>query len=433
MDRSQINLFKEQLFFSPDFQKKWKRYVEAFGEELNGIFGDNYGAKLRFAVGLEHLMNRKYSDAYNELRHFESSCLTDCDKQIFQKLISLCLNEDEMSKIKIGDWVKKSDGGYYCVMKRDTHRSVIKKGFDRSLIYVKKSSEHFPIMLTDLKSYQFPSEDELAEIRSFFVSHPEEERLFWRNTDKMLSLREKILGADFKEALYDFKQFHFYRPTTEKAAFVLNLYDRGDSMEVTYGFTSIPDAQFLSNHGEDDSDIKLRFSATVTNEEDEAAVSRAIKDIYDTYSQTSKDDILALKKERQKQFLQKIAVRLKPLGFKKKAAKWIKPLERGFCLEFEAQKSQWSDEYYFNVNVYPGDSRYPECYGTRINLNGKSLFNWQLMTDEELTLLLDNAIENMLLPIIHTPLEELGKSKEIQKSCFCPGNKCDSCWVQKNS
>jgi hypothetical protein len=141
---------------------------------------------------------------------------------------------------------------------------------------------------------------------------------------------------------------------------------------------------------------------------------------------------LLLKKERQKQFLKKIAEKLKPLGFKKKATKWTISLDSDFCLEFEAQKSQWSDEYYFNISIYHKDVQFPQCYGTRLNTNGKGIYNWQLMTCEEINCLLDGAIKSILMPIINTPFAELGKQKEIWQGCTCPRNKCNICWVHKN-
>ena len=101
-------------------------------------------------------------------------------------------------------------------------------------------------------------------------------------------------------------------------------------------------------------------------------------------------------------------------------------------MEFEAQKSQWSDEYYFNIGVYHKDVQFPWCYGTRLNINGKGIYNWQLMTDEELNYLLNEAIQSILLPIISTPLAELGCQKEIWQGCTCPRNKCNACWVLKN-
>ena len=49
MDKAQISEFKKQWFFSAEFQKKWKIYLETFGEDLNDIWSDDYDKKLRLA------------------------------------------------------------------------------------------------------------------------------------------------------------------------------------------------------------------------------------------------------------------------------------------------------------------------------------------------------------------------------------------------
>ncbi|MBQ8407656.1 MAG: DUF4304 domain-containing protein [Clostridia bacterium] len=434
MTEDQKQLIRERLFFSSDFQTSWKKYLKAFGEDLDELFGEDYDKKMRLPEGLEHLLNNRLSDAYHIIRHLESACVTDADKQIFDRLIALCLNEKEMAKAKVGDWVKQSNGGFYQIIKRTPDYAVIKRAFDHKFVYVKQSVnvDSFAIELTDLKTYQFLEKEELLKIKSFFADNPDEETDFLRYTDTMLSLREAILKAKFNEAGWEFRQFSFYRCTLEKVAFIVNLKDYGDHIGVTYGFTSIVDQDHLKNYGEDNNDIKLRFCSVIKNEQDKIAVANEVKNVYATYLDKSKDEILSLKQERQKQFLQKIADKMKPLGFKKKGAKWTRTLDREFCLDFEAQKSQWSDEYYFNVSVYHKDVQFPQCYGTRLNTNGKGIYNWQLITDEELNCLLNEAIQSILTPIINTPLSELGNQKEIWQGCTCPRNKCNACWVQKN-
>ena len=247
----------------------------------------------------------------------------------------------EEGKIKVGDWVKQSHGGYYQIIKRTSDYIVIKQAFDHKFVYAKQSANvyGFAIELTDLKTYQFVEKEDLRTIKSFFANNPDEEANFLRYTDTMLSLREEILKANFKEAEWEFRQFGFYLCTLEKVAFIVNLKDYGDHIGVTYGFTSIVDQDHLRHYGEDNSDIKIRFHSVIKTDEDKIAVASEIKRVYDTYLNRSKDEILSLKKERQKQFLQKIAEKLKPLGFKKKGAKWTRFLDSEFCLEFEAQKS----------------------------------------------------------------------------------------------
>ena len=434
MTEDQKKFIREQLFFVTDFQKKWRKYLKAFGKDLDDLFGDDLDKKIRLSEGLEHLLNNRLSDAYHVIRHLESACLTDADRRIFDGLIKLCLNEQEMAKAKVGDWVKQSHGGYYQIIKRTTNYVVIKRAFDHKFVYAKQSVnvDGFAIELTDLKTYQFLEKEDLLKIQNFFANNPDEETEFLRYTDMMLFLREKILSANFQEAEREFRQFSFYRCTLEKIAFIVNLKDYGDHVSVTYGFTSIVDQDHLKHYGEDNNDIKLRFCSVIKNEQDLVTVAREMQNVYDTYLGRSKDEILSLKKERQKQFLQKIAEKIKPLGFKKKGAKWTRFLDSDFCLEFEAQKSQWTDEYYFNVSVYHKDIQFPQCYGTRLNTNGKGIYNWQLMTDEELNCLLNEAIQSILIPIINTPLAELGCQKEIWQGCTCPRNKCNACWVQKN-
>ena len=434
MTEDQKKFIREQLFFVTDFQKKWRKYLKAFGKDLDELFGDDLDKKIRLSEGLEHLLNNRLSDAYHVIRHLESACLTDADRRIFDGLIKLCLNEQEMAKAKVGDWVKQSHGGYYQIIKRTTNYVVIKRAFDHKFVYAKQSVnvDGFAIELTNLKTYQFLEKEDLLKIQNFFANNSDEETEFLRYTDMMLFLREKILSANFQEAEWEFRQFSFYRCTLEKIAFIVNLKDYGDHVSVTYGFTSIVDQDHLKHYGEDNNDIKLRFCSVIKNEQDLVTVAREMQNVYDTYLGRSKDEILSLKKERQKQFLQKIAEKLKPLGFKKKGAKWTRFLDSDFCLEFEAQKSQWTDEYYFNVSVYHKDIQFPQCYGTRLNTNGKGIYNWQLMTDEELNCLLNEAIQSILIPIINTPLAELGCQKEIWQGCTCPRNKCNACWVQKN-
>ena len=143
------------------------------------------------------------------------------------------------------------------------------------------------------------------------------------SNEKMLAFKKALLKAGFKEAAHDHRQFHFYRYTTQKSAFVINLKAVDNYIRIIYGFTTISEEDHFKNYGASEDDIKLRFKAAISNKGDEAAAKAAIENIYDTYSGYSKDEILAQKKQLQNEFLQKIAKRLKPLGFKKKSAKHI--------------------------------------------------------------------------------------------------------------
>ena len=163
MEKSQINSLKMQWFFNDSFQKKWQNYKTAFGEDLDGLFADDYDKKLRLSAGLEHLINNRLFDAYNELRHFESSCTTDTERAVLRRLLSICENEKEMARVKVGDWITQSGRGYYRVVKLIPNGAVIKSAFDHKLVYAKQSVnvDGFDIELTDLKYYQFVEGKEL--------------------------------------------------------------------------------------------------------------------------------------------------------------------------------------------------------------------------------------------------------------------------------
>ena len=129
----------KQFFESRDFQKKWKAYKTAFGKNLDGLFGDNYNAKVRLAEGLQLLLDGKLHDAYHgHLRHFAGLCETQLDRAVFDRLVALCFNESEMAAVREGDWVKRSLGDdflYARVEKRTAEGGVVKEIFTRGLVY----------------------------------------------------------------------------------------------------------------------------------------------------------------------------------------------------------------------------------------------------------------------------------------------------------
>jgi hypothetical protein len=51
------------------------------------------------------------------------------------------------------------------------------------------------------------------------------------------------------------------------------------------------------------------------------------------------------------------------------------------------------------------------------------------MSEEDIKYLLDNATD-ILTPIINTPLSELSNSEKVQRNRYCPGNKCNVCWMK---
>ena len=155
--------------------------------------------------------------------------------------------------------------------------------------------------------------------------------------------------------------------------------------------------------------------------------------MYDKYYQVEKEELLECSRKMRKEFFDKIDVRLKLLGFKKKGNTWKKNLEREFYLMFEAQKSSFADEYYFNVTVDTDYRKFArDCFYTRLFPEELCPLDWQLYPEDKLTEFLDNEVVPFLLHIIDTPLLELGKEKMIWAGCWCERDDCAFCWVEKN-
>ena len=71
--------------------------------------------------------------------------------------------------------------------------------------------------------------------------------------------------------------------------------------------------------------------------------------------------------------------------------------------------------------------KYPTCFDTRLVLNEKQIFNWQALSEEELNEILDVLVNNYLLLIINTPLNELKKIKNDYFSLSCNKKICKKC------
>lgn len=64
-------------------------------------------------------------------------------------------------------------------------------------------------------------------------------------------------------------------------------------------------------------------------------------------------------------------------------------------------------------------------------MNYDGIYDWQLMNDNEINVLLAIIKEN-LNNILNTSIDTLGKQKWIWKNCVCSRKHCDNCWVEKN-
>ena len=197
---------------------------------------------------------------------------------------------------------------------------------------------------------------------------------------------------------------HFFRQATEKTAFVINLYDEDCALCVMYGFASTAITAMagceneFAESGSDKDSCQVRNIIRISGDGDEASARSLISDFYEQYKDFQKDAISEVKKERQKNFLAFFALPLKKLGFKKKGTKWTKILDDENALSFEAQKSAFSDQYYFNVSIHSPSDFYARSSFERVVLGGTQIYNWQLMSEKEIRDLVEYSIKNFIEP-----------------------------------
>ncbi len=231
----------------------------------------------------------------------------------------------------------------------------------------------------------------------------------------------------------------FFRLATDKTAFIINIsLEDSTDLHIVYGFTSTAffalgpgEKEFFLKEGCRGDDCTLRRGADAWDEDSLALAEMAIREFYEENHALDKDALLEKAKVNRKEFLSQVGALLKPHKFRKKGNSWTKQLENGFILAFHAQKSAFSDEYYFNISVAPA-GRTLGCFQTRITAGGSDLFDWQLLDRASLLSALEAGIREKLLPFLTTPLGELGRESWVWQGCACNRALCSHCWVEKN-
>ncbi len=244
--------------------------------------------------------------------------------------------------------------------------------------------------------------EELDTFNDHIIGPIEVIREFSRD-ERYLRYRDELLKAGFSEA--KMRRGNFFLKTAEQTAFIIGLDSDGYGVSVLYGFAAIPNMgdeteKWFSDHGSDDTTCHVRSILYIHDGQTEAAVNETISRFYSQYKDCSKDEILTLKEEKQNAFLDRFACALKPLGFRKKRARWTRDLKNGTSLVFEAQKSMWSDQYYFNVIVRDAANVYKQHSIQRVARNGKDIYNWQLMTEEQIDGLIELILTQYIVPKI---------------------------------
>ena len=178
--------------------------------------------------------------------------------------------------------------------------------------------------------------------------------------NRMELYRRILLQNGFSEPICQKERslhWMFYKETTGNSAFVVNLTGYNDRVEVVYGFASTAftfvkgDEESLVRWGIDDEDINLRQKSSIFHHAEERDTGILVKEMYDRYKNLEKEALLRIVRIKRKKWIDKIAEKLKLLGFKKKANTWKRVLEDGYYLMFHAQKSSFSDKYLSLIHI----------------------------------------------------------------------------------
>ncbi len=253
-----------------------------------------------------------------------------------------------------------------------------------------------------------------------------------------------LLENNFEEATR--VPLHFWKKLTDKTAFVVNLKELQFGVGIVYGVMSTAILwtaeawDYFKQHGCSDDDCNLRFYLEICSHADEITASNTIGELYRNYLHTDKDTLLAEVKERRKLFLQQITDVLKPLSFQKKGNRWRKHISEDIDIQFWADKSPYSDLYYFQVDIGGG-----WCYSERLITTETDFFDfknysepdkrfdWQLQSAENLQAIVQRAYEEKMKPFLENELTEMGRQPFVWERCRCDRTKCPDCWVQRNS
>lgn len=275
------------------------------------------------------------------------------------------------------------------------------------------------------------------------MAHPYAHLYEW--SDHSLALvqifREKLAQAGFTETRWSKEgrffdprnHYQFFRQDTELTALFVNLEPSKAGITVRYGLDSTAftrfkgDEESLLNWGIRSDDACLRWAISVTTAEDPAAAAQ-IAAHFRQYQGTQKDDLLNVRKELRKAFLNRINGVLKPLGFRKKGAEWRKALPTGHTIYFTADKGSYGDGYDFDMFLdAPGDTGLRR-WCLRVPLNLPQLrhpnpflhhpYDWQVNTDEDLREILDRFLKECHEPLL------AGSTDHLPFTCLCRDMEC---------
>lgn len=260
--------------------------------------------------------------------------------------------------------------------------------------------------------------------------------------------KNQLASAGFLEASKE--PNHYFKVDTPLTAFYLNLFVFDDHIALYYGYASIAfirmknNEMSLAEYGISDTHSSIRFHLTIRSMGDLAIAQAKIQEAFAQYRGTEKDDLLKEIQQKRKEFLNRITLLLKPLGFRKKGNEWRKNLSDDHILYFWADKSPYSDTYNFPVAIAAKNTNFQNHYYCTIGTlqppenrvfdwqtHNSHRYDWQLHNHEDLAELIHRFLQLYVDPT-ENGMERLGKEEYVWKGCLCQLDCCDHCWVERN-
>ncbi len=197
-------------------------------------------------------------------------------------------------------------------------------------------------------------------------------------------------------------------------AWVLNLRRKFDGLLVEAGFTfpaNTPEDQaFFAERGCTDTDIRLRLCRLVHTPEALQATLAEAEALRQAWFDRSRDEVKKEIAARQKAFAARITAQLKPLGFRKKALHWTYTRPDGWHVDFNAQKSAWTDAFFFNLLLTEPD-KHPWYMGVIDERPLGNLLDWQTMPAGDFDDLLRAVVQRRIVPLMSAPTDQLTNMK----------------------
>lgn len=228
------------------------------------------------------------------------------------------------------------------------------------------------------------------------------------------------------------REGRFWEKAPHGFAYVLNLLPQEDALLIEAGFLFPADWDFIASIGERDTGIRLRVIRRVRTEEELHAAMAEVEALRNTWFNATREELKAHIAALQKAFLQRITAQLKPLGFRKKAANWTYQRGDGYEVVWNAQKSLYSDGYYFNLYLHRVGMR--ELYGCIDTRPMGKLLDWQTVPGEVFDAQLAAVIERSIRPLMTLPLAEIAQNPPLfGKPDLCTPRRCADCWYPEDA